>query len=538
MTNADKIRAAELMYGTGSRQHEAAIKKYSRQNSRPDMQMNISAHTSEGPPMDIDELIRHYTAKDAIRKMARENGWKQAPYVWTPGQWDEQWWRGELLVLVNYTPTGRNTDNSAGQDPFYELSVDTEILDAVVVHLRAPRRLGAAYRIQHSGYDRIVLHELHAVFTREQGAANLRESDETEVTQWIEEVADGDWLAVPTGNRSIAATATGIRRRLAALRIRGERAAAPLVIEPEPQITLSSVVAAAGAALLTGYAGTYPLRWVAGLQVPVVLDVVVGLAVVAASILVWVLTVYALAHGVPKKVWNKALDAVAPIEISPWATVPSVITGRRYTTINDRPMLTEVQTRPVPPSGRVGEHCAIYLVAEQICQAIRRGHESVHTDHGHPAAAAFGALDPGELIDVDTELREIARAVAALIAHTELVELHAQNTVAGVDGRQAVNAERAALIRRVTALYTYDRRLDETVQRQRNGRKTPDFQRELLALVGPQQPAADLGTGFGEHISDIFGQAWLHDDATDRIRSTARRFIDDRRDGANPAASS
>ncbi|TEA09199.1 hypothetical protein [Mycobacteroides salmoniphilum] len=30
MTNADKIRAAEIMYGTGSRQHEAAIKKFSR----------------------------------------------------------------------------------------------------------------------------------------------------------------------------------------------------------------------------------------------------------------------------------------------------------------------------------------------------------------------------------------------------------------------------------------------------------------------------------------------------------------------------
>lgn len=30
MTNADKIRNAETMYGTGSRQHLAAIKRFSK----------------------------------------------------------------------------------------------------------------------------------------------------------------------------------------------------------------------------------------------------------------------------------------------------------------------------------------------------------------------------------------------------------------------------------------------------------------------------------------------------------------------------
>ncbi|TEA09198.1 hypothetical protein [Mycobacteroides salmoniphilum] len=478
--------------------------------------------------MDIDELIRHYTADGAIRQMALDNGWKQSPWLRTPGEWDEKWCRGDLLVLVNYTPRSEESPQRFAGEGMCDVGEDNAaICDAVVVHLRDPHRLGVAYRINHhTGHDRIVLHELHTIFTRERTSSEFCDDDETEINEWIEEVADGDWLAVPNGNRRIKESTTGVRRRLAALRIRGERAAAPAVIEPDPEPTLGRVVIILGALLATASAGMAVAPWLAAMSVPLALIVA---TVVLLPVLVGVLMSIALTKGLPRKAWNKILDAAAPIEISPWATVPSVITGRRYVDINDRPVLAGVHIRPIPPRGRVGKDCAIYLVAEQICQSISRGHGSVLIDHGQPCAAAFDAVDPSELIDVEAELREVAHAVADLIAHTELIEHHAKDTVSADDGRQAVDAERVALIRRVTALYTYDRRLDQTVQRQRSGRKTPDFRRELLALVGTQQPA-DFGAGFATHVSQMFGRAWLHDDATDRIHSTTRRLTDPRHD--------
>lgn len=116
------------------------------------------------------------------------------------------------------------------------------------------------------------------------------------------------------------------------------------------------------------------------------------------------------------------------------------------------------------PAGDVGPDCAILVVAESICSGI----QVKYTELSRVLTAAGAHLPDIDALDLDEQLHSIAWAVADLVGlRAQLQEAKERGeSSAAIEERVSVGRiRRDAVLRRVTALYGYEWRLTEEIDR-------------------------------------------------------------------------
>ncbi|WP_100513973.1 hypothetical protein [Mycobacteroides abscessus] len=116
------------------------------------------------------------------------------------------------------------------------------------------------------------------------------------------------------------------------------------------------------------------------------------------------------------------------------------------------------------PTGDVGPDCAILVVAESICSGI----QVKYTELSRVMTVAGTQLPDTEVLDLDEQLHSIAWAVAELVdlrAQLHAAKERCESSAAIEERATAGRIRREAVLRRVTALYGYEKRLAEEIDR-------------------------------------------------------------------------
>lgn len=261
-----------------------------------------------------------------------------------------------------------------------------------------------------------------------------------------------------------------------------------------------------GIAAGLGAAATFTTTAVFALEPPLmVIDSVAGMA---AGAMLWFFIARNGLHGpLMRKVgeltgnrWDR--DAV---EYVPWAHA-KIATAAPLAAAASSLRARRLALRS--PSDRVGQDCAILLVAELICESMTK----------HYVTLSAGAVLAAEHIDTDRELHEIAWSVTDLRAHS--AERDGEHPMIAQDRAQAVAALREALIDRVTALYVRERELAAQAQLvQAAATDTLDREHQRWLETSPQEMP---------DLSGILGAPWIHKAAADRLAPGTATWEEDR----------
>jgi len=342
-------------------------------------------------------------------------------------------------------------------------------------------------------------------------AARAVLSPRQEVIDWIADRAEGLWPYPPNGYPRVHADKLGWRAQKKVRKLLADDALPQRPPAREPRfyehgpggVPVSEVGIAAGVGGAAGFAIT-----AAAFEVEPILVWIDTMAGVVAGTFLWLFIARNGLHGpLMRKVANLAgnrwdRDAV---EYLPW-TYADVATAAPLAAAASSLRARKLAARS--PSARVGQDCAILLVAELICEAMNK----------HYLTLSAGAVLSAERIDTDRELYEIAWSVEDLRAHS--AERDSEHPMIAQDRAQAVAALREALIDRVTALYVRERELAEQAQLlQAAVTDTQDREHQRWLETSPQD-APDL--------SGILGAPWIHKTAADRLAPGTATWEEDR----------